>query len=174
MCLRINRSGHSDFQRYASNNILYNKAEIPRIDNFTIKLTRDYFSSLHLIDNTIIQSIKEHPIHSPEYQINSGYTTPQSFSFCDSRGLVQCGKNIPLLYHWRRNKANKRISFTLQDIAHNSENFIGAKDIPSKDYNDFHRLKFEKYSWLSFNCPHMRELNERKQAWNRRRERIRS
>ena len=48
-CLYIYRK--PDDKHCISNTILYEKANIPRIDNFLIKLTRDYFAKLPHIDN---------------------------------------------------------------------------------------------------------------------------
>lgn len=42
-CLNMNRSAESDYTKYIRNEILYNKANTPRIDNFMVALTREHF-----------------------------------------------------------------------------------------------------------------------------------
>lgn len=171
VCLKINRSTHTDFQRYVNNKTLYDKADIPRIDHFILKLTRDYFSSLYLTGNNAIRYIASQPFHLSELQLRTCYILPQAVTYCDAKGLLQDANNVPVLYHWRRNKANKRITITLDNIQNNHEKFIGSTDIPNKDLLDFHRLKFQKYTWLNLECPHMQDLLQRKRHLLARRRR---
>jgi len=42
-CLNMNRFAETDYIKYIINQKLYDKANIPRIDNFIINLIRDYF-----------------------------------------------------------------------------------------------------------------------------------
>lgn len=42
-CLNINRIEESDYIKYINNQTLYNKAKIPRIDNFIIDLIREHY-----------------------------------------------------------------------------------------------------------------------------------
>ena len=48
LCLRVYsyRSSKSDYKHMISNYDLYNIAQIPRIDCFTLKLTKDYFQQV--------------------------------------------------------------------------------------------------------------------------------
>ena len=41
-CLGLYRSQSSDWQHFVSNKTLYDKSEIPRVDLFVLRLTRDY------------------------------------------------------------------------------------------------------------------------------------
>ena len=143
-------------------------ASIPRIDNFTIKLSRDYFSKLPLIDNKTINSLAiVGP--SPEDYKDSGYIPPQIFTYIDHHGLVQNENNIPILYHWRRNKADKRISLQPHDYAQQPTKFICSRSIASRDYHDFHRLNMEKYWWLSDESAHIHDLKIRRNEIIRKR-----
>jgi len=42
-CVNMNRSAETEYTKYISNQKLYDKANIPRIDNFIINLIRDHF-----------------------------------------------------------------------------------------------------------------------------------
>ena len=56
-CLGLYRTQASDWQHFVSNRVLYNRADIPRIDLHLIKLTRNFFSILPTIDNDAINSL---------------------------------------------------------------------------------------------------------------------
>lgn len=59
-CLSKFRSAHSNYQHFTTNKILYNASGIPRIDNFAIKLIRNYYASLRkIIDNPIIAELSK-------------------------------------------------------------------------------------------------------------------
>ncbi|XP_015435706.1 PREDICTED: RNA-directed DNA polymerase from mobile element jockey-like [Dufourea novaeangliae] len=161
-CIRINRSQQSDWQHFINNKTIYNKAGIPRIDSFIIKLTRDYFSKLPLIKNSILQTLSIHDPILSQRQITNGYLSPQAFIHCDKLGLIQNAYNINLIYHWRRNKANKRIAFHHSDFNINNNNFKFSLALPDIDIMDFHRLNFKKYWWLSINDNHIADLRERR------------
>ena len=122
-CLSLYRSQCSNWQHYVKNLTFYDKAEIPRIDSVIIKISRDYFSKLQDIDNAVIQSLAKQSDALSNRQLATGYVTPQTFFYCDQRGLVQNEFNIPVLYHWQRNKANKKVAFVSVDIYANSDNF---------------------------------------------------
>lgn len=161
-CLKLYRSEHSEYLHYINNVNIYNLADIPRIDCFTIKLTRDYFSSLSAINNAVIRSIMDQADLVSALQLRTGYTSPQAFMYCDARGLIQNENNTPILYHWRRNKADKRISLSENDLDLNSKNFTDSKTIPCRELNDFHRLNFNIYWWLNINSAHMLALSQQK------------
>lgn len=59
-CLRTSlflyRSESSDLQRQVSNEFLYNIANIPRIDNFMLRLARNYYAKTKFIDNDTINN----------------------------------------------------------------------------------------------------------------------
>ena len=43
ICLNLNRDKEENYKKYINNKILYNRAKIPRIDNFIIHLIRNYY-----------------------------------------------------------------------------------------------------------------------------------
>lgn len=60
-CLGLYRSAHSNYTRHINNETIYNKANINRIDNFIIKITRNYFANTkHVTNNSLIFPIA-HP-----------------------------------------------------------------------------------------------------------------
>lgn len=164
VCLKMYRSVHIDYQHYVSNKLIYKQANVPRIDSFAIKLTRDYLSNLPRIGNKVIDSISSQSAVESEQQTRTGYLTPQAFRYCNDKGLIQNAENIPILYHWKRNKANKRISMLNTDFVNYPEKFSGSTSIPQRDLNDFHRLKFNKYDWINAHSVHIRELQTDKLA----------
>ena len=164
-CLGLYRSRSSDWQHYISNQIIYDKAEIPRIDSFIIRLTRDYFAKLPDIDNDLTRAISSQDDAAAYREMTSGYVSPQTFTSCDKWGLIQDAYNIPLLFHWRRNKANKRIALTPADSIYDTSKFKFATNVPDIHLNDFHRVKFNRYWWLNGNSVHMPELIARWQSF---------
>ena len=160
-CLKLYRSELTDYTYYANNTTLYNSRDISKIDNFTIKLSRDYFSKLSLIDNKTINSLAIVGL-SPEDYKDSGYIPPQIFTYIDYHGLVQNENNIPIQYHWRRNKADKRIAFQPHDYSQQPSKFICSASIASRDLHYFHRLNIEKYWWLFDESAHIHDLKIRR------------
>lgn len=162
VCFEMYRSVHSEYQHRISNKIIYNGANIPRIDSSALELTRDYFSNLPRIGNSIIDSITDQNAAESERQIQIGYPSPQAFEYWDEKWLIQNANNIPVIFHWKRNKAYKRMSLHSTDFRNNPEKFSGLTSLPQCDSYDFHRLKFDKYEWLNADSTHLRELQERK------------
>ena len=161
-CLRICRTPDSDWQHYVRNQTIYDVANIPRIDSFMISLTRDYVSNLVDIDNLVIQSLAFQDSQITLRPLTTGYLTLQAFPLCDCLGLIQDASNIPFIFHWRRNKADKRIAFAPEDFINNRDRFKFSLAIPNTDSMDFRRLNFEKFWWLSLDSVHMAELTERR------------
>ena len=159
-CFKLYHSEVTDYTYYINNTTLYNSADIPRLDNFTIKISRDYFSKLSLIGNKIINSPTIVGPFPEDYK-DSGYIPSQIFIYIDHHGLVQNENNIPILYHWRRNNAEKRISFQPHDYAQRSSKFSCSTSIASRDLHDFDRLNMKKYWWLSNESAHIQDLKIR-------------
>lgn len=160
-CLYMYRSEHSEYQRRTSNTVLYAAEKIPRIDCSWIKLIRDYCSNIIKIENNIIRSLFLVG-DNVNRQKQNGYLPPQAFLHCDASGIIQNECNILLLYHWRRNKADKRILLVRGDLITHPESFVGSTQILETDLSDFHRLDIQKYWWLSNDCPTIHALQQRK------------
>lgn len=156
-CLWLHRSQSSNFRKKISNRVLYNAANIPRIDNFALKITRDYFSNLHSIDNNLIKDLIKEPSEALIAYTERGYIPPQAFTELDTLGIFQDDNNVPILYHRRRHKANKSISL---DNAHpntHKDSFVYNRAIPDRDLMDMHRLH-KKYWWLTSEAKYIDEL----------------
>lgn len=164
-CLGMYRSRSSEWQHYISNRELYEAADIPRIDVFTLELTRAYYSKLPLIDNDSIKEVTICDDRAAPRQLTTGYLPPQVFTYCDKLGLVQNANNVPILYQWRRNKADKRIALSHDDCIYNRSRFAFSTKLPAKDLYNFGRLDFTKYWWLDSTSTHMEELQARRISW---------
>lgn len=124
--LNINYTTESNFTRKISNKNLYNAADIPRIDNFIIKITRDYFANITKIPNKVMQQLSKPDEIIAKIAAVRGTLSPQDFIYHDRLGLIQDENNIPILYHWKRNRYNKRIP-SMNEIKSHSNNWIYSK-----------------------------------------------
>lgn len=140
-----------------SNKIIYKIANIPRIDNFIIKLTRNYLAQLKNIDNKTVKSVTG-PCLNVEEKAKSGYFPPQYFTHFDNKGIIQDHNNLRLIYHYPRHVANKAITYI-----HKNGNYWNTKydtSLPPCDYKDKDRLK-NKHWWLDKHSTQLTELARR-------------
>ncbi|KAK0074467.1 hypothetical protein PV326_012427 [Microctonus aethiopoides] len=155
------RSSESEYKKWISNKKLYNETKIPRIDNFIIKITRDYFSKCK---NNKNQIIKEFTNINTEITINGteqGYPQPQAFIYLDAKGIIQDEHNIPIIYHLKRHKKNKKLPTSWNQIAVRTNPYKYSTAIPDIDSKDNHRLN-PQYWWLNQRgAKHIKELKER-------------
>ena len=80
-CLNMNRAAKSDYTKYLRNEILYNKANTPRIDNFMITLTREHFlQTIKILQNSLVFSGNT-MYH--EKTLSIGYITTEAFTYLD-------------------------------------------------------------------------------------------
>lgn len=168
-CLYLNRSEESNYKKLISNKIIYNKAMIPRIDTFIIKLIIDYHASLKKIDNN--KSLTDIQISNNDAQkyILSGYTPPEIFTFLDNKGYIQDAQGIPSIYHWPRHKKDKKILFDPEwTPTDNPEKFKYSTSIPNIDIRDTSRLN-EGYWWLTNDAKHIEEIRARSRRRNQQR-----
>ncbi|KAK2580361.1 hypothetical protein KPH14_010605 [Odynerus spinipes] len=162
-CLRaamgMYRKAHSGFIDRISNKVIYDAANISRIDNYIIKITRNYYSQFANIENNIIQNFKEQCTNLLE-AAEKGYLQPQAFTYMDKLGIIQNDLNIPTIYHRSRHKANKAIPIE-EYVVPNNINLKYSIAIPKRDAEDFHRLN-QKYWWLDRNDETLLKLKARK------------
>ncbi|KAK2580360.1 hypothetical protein KPH14_010604 [Odynerus spinipes] len=158
--LFLHRSYESQFLHRVSNTILYNKANITRIDNFIIKLTRDYFASTQSSYNDSIKGFSTPDPILTSTTINTGYIQPEAFILHDRLGIIQDYMNIPILMHWKRHSANNRIPPSYAHMMQNTQNFIYNTTIPNRDKSDIQRLH-NKYFWLDDTAAHIINLKRR-------------
>ncbi|KAI4473458.1 hypothetical protein M0804_015335 [Polistes exclamans] len=159
-CIGTYRSAASRYKKFVSNAELYNIADIPRIDSHIIRLIRDYFSKLPLIDNPAIRELAKFTSDDLAKRNDTGALPPQAFLPLDDAGLIQDEHNVPTIYHWKRHKAHKRIEYAADDPILKWFNFTYSKALPMRDKMDDHRLN-EKYWWLTNESKHRKELRRR-------------
>lgn len=159
-CIGTYRSAASKYKKFVSNAELYNIADVPRIDSHIIRLIRDYFSKLPLIDNPAIRELAKFTSVDLAKRNDSGALPPQAFLPLDDTGLIQDEHNVPTIYHWKRHKAHKRIEYAADDLKLKWFNFTYSKALATRDKMDDHRLN-EKYWWLTSESKHRKELRRR-------------
>ena len=102
-CLRaglgLYRSRSSDWQHYIANQVIYDRAEISRVDKFLIKIKRDYFTKLSSIPNALLRVISSQNDATAAREIASGYVVPQKFVNCDNWGIIQNAYNSAMKLH---------------------------------------------------------------------------
>lgn len=80
-CLRTSlllyRSYHTNYYHHVSNKILYDTAEIPRIDNFILELTRNYYNKMMHIENRTIYAMTIYPPEEAIGRARSSDIKPQ-------------------------------------------------------------------------------------------------
>ncbi|CAD6240958.1 GSCOCG00009029001-RA-CDS [Cotesia congregata] len=159
-CIGAYRTAESGYKKFISNATIYDIADIPRIDNHIIKLVRDYFSKILLIDN---ESVKKLAVFTDEDFLErnqTGLLPPQAFLTLDKNGLIQDEDNVPLIFHYKRHKANKKITFGPDDRKIKWCDFGFSVALPTRDKMDSHRL-CDKYWWLTEESKHRKELRRR-------------
>lgn len=98
VCIREYRSIKSNYQKFIANKVLYDRANIPRIDNFMIKLSWDYFANSKLSNNPIIKNdLTKVNYQETERNKSNGLLPPESFMTLDYQGLIQNENNIPII-----------------------------------------------------------------------------
>ena len=141
-CTKKYRSAKSDYKNYVSNKQIYNEANIPRINNFMIKLNREYFANIKKIkNNNQIAQISNIDHNYMEACKRSGYLPPEAFTLLDHQGLIQNHANTPLIYHWSRNNCNKKIPINPNSIPP----LKYSTALPNRDLDNSNRLDTKKF-----------------------------
>lgn len=155
--LNMYRSPNSNFMRKYSNKNLYETANIPRIDLFILKLTRNYLKDLPSIPNKIINSFATTPFFRSK--IESGYFPPQYFMHLDHKGLIQNEKNIPIIYHLPRHQNNKFINYSYENT-NDCTLFKYNTSLSRRDRACNQRIN-KKYFWIKNNSKNLDEIRRR-------------
>ena len=165
-CLRniFGKYRKSDSKYFVSNQELYNIAKIPRIDNFILQLTREYYNSLKTNNNKIIYQFTKFPDHLAIDSAKTNYIPPEAFIYFDKIGVIQNDKNVPIIYHISRHRANKSIPDNFDSFCQLP--LVYSTSIPDQDQNDFSRIN-NNYWWLHKDARHLAELRHRKRNKSR-------
>ncbi|XP_076224455.1 uncharacterized protein LOC143174605 [Nomia melanderi] len=153
-CVGIYRSESSNFKKYIRNSIIYNRANVNRIDNFIIKLVRNYFARVSEIqNNSLIFPIAFPDENYIRNSLNSGFIPPEAFIFLDKNGYIQNSNAVPLLYHTPRHMSKKAITYQspLKEVNLNLQRLVYNTDIPQRDQVESQRMKTDckRYWWLA-------------------------
>ena len=124
---------------------MYNAAGVPRIDNFLIRLIRDYIAkaskdrSNSLIFGPYFQN-KEYLIKA----CFNGFVPTEAFTMLDAMGLITDQNNVPIFYHLHRHRRNKIID--LNNIENIPKKY--SQVIPDIDLKNKYAKNTGKYWWL--------------------------
>ncbi|OXU17002.1 hypothetical protein TSAR_006387 [Trichomalopsis sarcophagae] len=162
MCIRtaLHIFRKDESSHFINSQFIYNKAGIPRIDNFQIGLTRNYFANLPLVQNKYLNSYIELNNSEINSMAQTGYLTPQAFMFFDKRGYIQDDKNVPILYHHSRHQSNKTITFNPSNPT-----IKYSTTLPEIDGKINHKIN-KKYWWLVDDGKFHDELRRRRRRIN--------
>ena len=133
------------------NKKIYNKAKIPRVDNFMLKLSRNHFASTRsVLTNSLIHgTMYPNPIYFNK-PLTSGWIPPKASLYLDEKRYIQDNKNIPLIYHAFQRAGSTKITYppNLNDTISNSL-CRSSIALPKRDIKDNHRRNLERYWWLN-------------------------
>lgn len=150
-CIGFMRARDPDTKKFKSNKILYEVANISRIDNHIINLTRGYCASASMnADNEIIS--RGMTIMEDLYSeiATTKYIPPEAFVYLDHKGLIQDSNNIPIIYHIRRKTCNRSITYPT-NILYGDSRVSWRYDTSTsiKDRQDDYKKDQKRYWWLS-------------------------
>ena len=105
------RTAESDFQKYISNQEIYDLDNAQRIDIHILQLIRDHYANSLKSDNNLIAGpCFENPTYLNQ-TLKTGYIPPETFLYLDKQGLTQDSKNVPIIFHVKRHATNKSITY---------------------------------------------------------------
>lgn len=157
--LRLYKSKKSNYKHWISNRILYNSANLPRIDNFIIKLTRNYFNNIKKINNDVMRKLCSVDHQTPIMAASNGHIKPQDFMHHDQQGIIQDKRNVPIIYHWKRHRLYFKLP-TPEEMYNKPNSRSFSEIIPSCDLSDKFRLT-KKYWWLNDELECIKRLSTR-------------
>lgn len=155
VCLHLFRK--PDSKQFFSSKMLYDKANIPRIDSFITKLNRNYFAELKNIKNNFLQKFLDN--HNFSDEASTGSLPAHAFVYFDRKGYIQDTTNNHILYHYPRHQADKSIRFKLDNPQNLPIRY--CRSLPNCDLLDFHRIN-KKYWWLADDAKFLDEIRRRK------------
>lgn len=148
------RDPDKNYKKNISNKRIYAEANIRRIDNQGINITRNFYSSCRKIDNTNVRKFIEINTQQTEKNKISGYIYPQDFMTLNHQGYIQNLHNVPTIYHWARHEKNKQIPTNINEIPR----LTYSMSLPPIDYEDKSRLNTSKYFWLNIHSKYINEM----------------
>lgn len=150
VCLGMFRDPETDYITLFSNSKIYNKAKIPRIDSFILKLTRNHIANaIKNKTNPQISAPFEQNTDEIKKMIAQGRLPVEAFPLLDREGFIQDDNNLPILYHVSRHVGNGVVKFNKYDLENDSTiKLVYSKSLPPRDIADKSRLNIRRYPWL--------------------------
>ena len=71
---------------------------------------------------------------------------PHAFPYYDSKGMIQYEDNIPIIYHIKKNKADKKLIYKSASMNDHSQVYRYSTSIPEVDKQDSYRVT-SNYWW---------------------------
>ena len=110
-CLRLYRTPESEYKKYYSNEVLYNKVNLIRVDNFLVKLIRGHTArEMNSINNLISGAYYRNPMYHESVR-HTGFFPPEAFVYLDQNGLIQDKDAVPVIFHIARNVIDGRLNY---------------------------------------------------------------
>ena len=150
-CLGKYRTAESDYQKYISNEEIYNLANVNKIDTQILKITRNQFANTRTVtDNSLIFGIY-YP--NDEYYANvikTNFIPPKAFVYFDKNGYIQDIHGVPIIYHYNTHATKKNILYDKNlDTKKQNEAWKFTTCITNKEHKDKHRSNIKKYFSLA-------------------------
>ena len=150
-CLGKYRTAESDYQKYISNEEIYNLANVNKIDTQILKITRNHFANTRTVkDNSLIFGIYYPNDQYYANVVKTNFIPPEAFMYLDKNGYIQDIHGAPIIYHYNRHATNKNISYDKNlDTKIPNEAWRFTTCITNKEHKDKHRSNIKKYFWLA-------------------------
>ncbi|KYN17310.1 Putative nuclease HARBI1 [Trachymyrmex cornetzi] len=134
-------SAESNYEKYISNLMLYNKAKIPRIDNYMLGLMRDHFlQASRLFHNGLIfGAFYPNPMYHQK-TLSTGYIPPEAFIYLDQKKYLQDENGIPIIYHYPRRNSRKKITYP-ENTDSNDTSITWRYDMSIPDQSNLEKKK---------------------------------
>lgn len=152
VCLRMFANPEHDYCKHYSNKAIYDAADIPRIDNFIVKLIRDHFAnaSLNRQNSLIFGALYPHPEYHAK-TLTSSFVPPEAFLYLDANGYIQDVNNMSIIYHIPRHKNIKTIKYPAHiNCLRDKIDLRYCTSLPERDISDKHRQN-SRYWWIENN-----------------------
>lgn len=148
-CLGRHKHPGTNFRTMLSNKKIYNQADIPRIDSFIVKLTRNHINQALKNDaNPLIKEPYMMRLDIIDGMRAKGFLPPGAFPRLDQLRYIQNDSNIPI-YHIKRHMYDKRLTIDkdlLKELP--TDNMVLSTAFPMRDIRDRSQLNTVKYPWL--------------------------
>lgn len=149
-CLGLNRTRESNHKRYISNTIIYNKANIQRIDSHILGLTRGHFANVAKVKHNSLIFASLYP-QDMYYQraMKTGFVPPEAFLYLDKKGYIKDNNNIPIIYHVHRISGVNTIKYPAaldSNVPYDKWRF--DKTLPTRDKIDKSNKDTKRFWWL--------------------------